>query len=484
MIAAALSLALVLAPSASAAATPESDTVTVFANSASAMVFSEPSLTSTVLKTLSEGDVLEVVNSAVIVAGTGNFIEVAFEGTSGYIPNNIAIETPTTSLGDLTETFVVAKPDVGGGAAGQGVIGSPALRRLPAAGSTAMVEPEIGDVLTCAPDEVAGPAGVFGDVQWFACATDGDTRIGYVRAEWVVPFVDLADVAIDGSTVAQGDTPVYATPSEESDPVAIIALGTRVAAGVPTGDFTPVEYEGQRGYAPTKILGGVETLNDKIKSKATEVWGKTKDLASDAKDKVEDAVTDAKDKVDETPASGFISGVRDLPALTLSVVLAILALSMAFTRRLGFLPLPHAVRRWLPLLASIPTVALASTAPITSYAWLLWVVLGVAGLVSIGVLRGVAGKHLDLSRAPQLVRERKTQLVLGATVVGGAFLGACVTGFSGWLAPVVSAVIAGAAVSGYLLSAPVERTEDASSDDLPATPDVNADAAPDAEVIR
>ena len=484
MIAAALSLALVLAPSASAAATPESDTVTVFANSASAMVFSEPSLTSTVLKTLSEGDVLEVVNSAVIVAGTGNFIEVAFEGTSGYIPNNIAIETPTTSLGDLTETFVVAKPDVGGGAAGQGVIGSPALRLLPAAASTAMVEPEVGDVLTCAPDEVAGPAGVFGDVQWFPCVTDGDTRIGYVRAEWVVPFVDLADVAIDGSTVAQGDTPVYATPSETGDPIAIVADGTRVKAGVPTGDFTPVEFEGQRGYAPTKILGGVETLNDRIKEKATEIWGKTKEVASDAKDKVEDAVTDAKDKVDENSTSGFFSGVRDLPALIVSLVLGVLALVIAFTRRVGFLPLPHVVRRWLPLAASVPTLALAATAPITSYAWLLWIVLGVTSLVAVGVFRGVGGKHLDLTRAPQLVRERKTQLILGATVVGGAFVGALVTGFSGWLAPLASAVIACAAVAGYLLSAPIERTEDASSDDLPATPAVNTDAAPDMEVVR
>lgn len=221
------------------------------------------------------------------------------------------------------------------------------------------------------------------------------------------------------------------------------------------------------------MLNGIETWQSKSKDKLSEWWGKTKEVASNTKDKVVEGYDSAKDKLDEKTdnGGGFFAGIRDTPALIASILLALATLALAWTRRLGVLPLPRIARRALNVAASVPLLILCSIAPIGSYAWLLWVVLGVTSAVGAGVFSGF---RPDLKRVPEIMRTRRAQIVAGAALVGGTFLGAATTGFAGWLAPLAAAVVSLAGALGYLLSAPVEKPveedETSTAPERPAMP--------------
>lgn len=443
--------------------------VTVFSENINNLVTAETAPTSERLATLHTHDELQLVSPTPVTAAWGDFYNVFLpDGRTGWIKTSVVVPTPTTTLADLTEASVVVAPSAGGGWLGQMAAGSSAAFTYPTTMSSKISVPEVGTPLDCAPFEVTASAGVLGDVAMTPCDVQG--QVGYIRSEHIAPAVDLATLPFSGTATAAEDTPVYAAPAATSDtiPEATIAAGTAVKTGTPTGAFTPVQFEGQSGWAPTKILFGIESWTDKVKDRAGVVWGKTKEIASTTKDKLGDQL----DNVEvSTPA--VVNQVRDVPALVLAAVLVALTLAMAWVRRVGVFPLPKIARRVLNLAAVIPLLILAGVAPIASYGFALWIVLGVALAVSAGVLSGFKP---DLTQAAAVARTRKAQIVAGVAVAGGALVGAVATGFAGWLAPLVAGMVALAAASGYLLSAPddavppVETTDDASveTEEVPA----------------
>lgn len=426
---------------------PDAGTVTVFSENVSNLVTAETAPTSERLATLHTHDVLTLVSPSPTTGAWGDFYNVVLpDGRTGWVSANAVIPTPTVTLDDLTETSVIVAPGAGGGWLGQLAAGSSAAFVYPVVGADKIAVPEVGTVLDCAPDEINGRAGLLGDVPMRPCKINA--QVGFIRAEHIAPMADLDEMVFAGTATAAAETPIYAAPAatKETEPLAILAEGTRVEVGTPTGAFTPVRFNGETGWAPTKVLMGYETWTDKAKAAGVKAWGKTKEVASDAKD----AVTDKLDETDlKKPA--VVSQVADVPALILSAVLALLTLAMAWVRKLWAFPIPRLARRALNVVAVVPLVALAATAPIASYGFMLWVVLAVAVAVAAGVLNGF---NPDLKGTPAVARTRKAQIIAGVAVVGGAFTGAIVTGFAGWLAPLVTAVVALAAAAGYMLSAP------------------------------
>lgn len=437
------------------------DTVTVFSENVNNLVTIETAPTSERLATLHTHDVLQLVSPDPVTAAWGDFYNVVLpDGRTGWIKTSVVVPTPTTTEDDLTEASVVIAPSAGGGWLGQMAAGSSAAFTYPTTMSDKIAVPEVGTELTCADFEVTASAGVLGDVVMTPCDVNG--TIGYIRSEHLAPAVDLDEIAFSGTVTAVGDTPVYNAPAatDETAPVALIPAGTKVETGQPTGAFTPVRFDGKTGWAPTNVLMGIETLTDKIKDKAGVIWDKTKEVAGETKDIITD-------KLDEVEKPAAVTAAFDLPNLVLSLVLVVLTLGLAWVRKVSIFKLSKSVRRFLNIGAIVPLLVLASIAPIASFSWVLWVVLGVTGAVSLGVFSGFSP---DVTQTATVVRTRKAQIVAGASVIGGALLGAAVTGFAGWLAPLSAAIAALAAAAGYLLSAPAEKTEE------PVTPDVPTDA--------
>lgn len=437
------------------------DTVTVFSENVNNLVTLETAPTSERLATLHTHDVLQLVTPDPVTAAWGDFYNVVLpDGRTGWIKTSVVVPTPTTTEDDLTEASVVIAPSAGGGWLGQMAAGSSAAFTYPTTMSDRIAVPPVGTELDCAPFEVTGSAGILGDVAMTPCYL-GNT-IGYIRSEHIAPAVDLDEITFSGSTVAAGDTPVYNAPAatDETEPIALIPAGTEVETGQPTGAFTPVRFDGETGWAPTNVLMGIETLSDKIKDKAGVIWDKTKEIAGETKETIGE-------KLDEVEKPAAVTAAFDLPNLVLSLVLVVLTLGLAWVRKISVLSLPRIVRRGLNVAAIVPLLVLASIAPIASFSWVLWIVLAVTGAVSLGVFTGFKP---DVAQTATVARTRKAQVIAGASVVGGALLGAAVTGFAGWLAPLSAAIVAGAAAAGYLLSAPAEK------DDEPVTPDVPADA--------
>lgn len=473
LIAAAVGIAALIG---TATPTPTPDapsTVTVFSENVNNLVTAETAPTSERLATLHTHDTLQLVSPTPVTAAWGDFYNVVLDdGRTGYVSTRVVVPTPTTTEDDLTEASVVIAPSAGGGWLGQMAAGSSVAFTYPATLSDRIAVPPVGTLLDCAPFEVTGSAGILGDVAMTPCDVNG--TIGYIRSEHVAPSVALDTIAFSGTATAAGDTPVYPAPAatDETTPIALIPAGAEVETGQPTGAFTPVRLDGETGWAPTKVLQGIETLSDKIKERAGTLWERTKEVAGETKEKVEEKLDNV-----EVGTPQVVDQVRDIPALIVSAVLALLTLAFAWVRRLGALPLPRFARRALNVAATIPLVVLASVAPM-SYPWMLPVVLGVALAVSVGIFTGF---RPDLSRFATAIRERKSQIIVGASVAVGALTGALVTGFSGWLAPVTTGVLAVSAALGYVLSAPDEKTPEEETTPIDETVETTPEEVSDGE---
>lgn len=448
------------------------DTVTVFSENVSNQVTAEPQPTSERLATLHEGDVLQLLDPTPVDGTWGTMWHVLLDdGRTGYLPTKVAIVSPTVTLDDLTQPSMIVDPAAGTTWLGELAAGSSTAFLYPTTMSARVGAPALGETFNCAPP-VSGSAGVLGEVAFQPCEVNG--TLAYIRAEHVAPTVDLTDVDFSGSVTTVSPVPVYENPAAGADtiPLATLAAGVEAETGAPVGGFTPIRVGDDEGWAPTKVLMNIESWTDKLKDKATEVWGETKEIVSDGKDKVEEKLTEV-----EAPAA--VIAVRDIPALILSAVLALLTLAMAWLRKVSIFKLGHSVRRALNLAAVIPLTILATVAPIASYGFLLWIVLGIAGAVGIGVFTGF---RPDLSRFATAIRERKTQIIVGASVVVGALTGALVTGFSGWLAPVVTGALALTAALGYLLSTPDEKTPEGETTPIDETVETAPEGVSDGEV--
>jgi len=480
-------LALALAPAA-AASTPapeDGQQVVVVAESTSNVVMDGVSGSAKRILTPHEGDLFTLVSDQPVDGSYMRYFEVKLDdGTSGFIPMSTVVTVPQITLDDLTSECVIVAPSVDGSWLGNLASGSNTAYLYPTSAATKVGQPDTGTVLDCAEEEVLGAAGITGEASFTPVAVNGS--LAYVRSEYVAPHVDLSTVPLVGTAVAAEDTPVFEFPSatDRDKPIAGIPAGTEVSVGTPQRGFTPVEFDGQRGYAPTSVLNGIETWQSKSKDKLSEWWGKSKEVASDAKDKVVEKYDETTDKIKEKTSEndsggGFFASVRDTPAMVLSLVLAFATLGLAWMRRLSVIPLPRIARRAMNAAAVVPLVVLANIAPIGTYAWLLWVVLGVTAAVAVGVMSGF---RPDFKRAPETMRERKSQIIAGSAAVGGALVGAITTGFVGWLAPLAAGVVALAATLGYLLSAPAERAVEAPETEVvPVRPASPAAVAPTPE---
>lgn len=447
-------------------------TVTVFSENVSNLVTAEPNPTSEKLATLHEGAVLQLLDTTPTDGAWGTVWHVSLDdGRTGYLSTKVAIVTPDVTLDDLTQPSMIVDPAAGTSWLGEMAAGSSNAYLYPTTMASKVGQPTLGTTLDCAPQPVLGTAGVLGDVSFQACELNG--QLAFIRAEHVAPVVALDDVRFTGTVTAAADTPVFENPAAESDtvPLATIVAGTEVRTGAPVAGFTPVELDGERAWAPTNVLLGIESWTDKLKDKATEVWGETKEIVSDGKDKLDE-------KLDNVEAPAAVTAVRDIPALIASAVLALLTLTLAWIRRVSIIKLGHTARRALNLLSVVPLTILATVAPIASYGFLLWIVLGVAGAVGIGIFTGF---RPDLSRFAATIRTRKTQIIVGASVAVGALTGALVTGFSGWLAPVVTGALALSAALGYLLSAPDEKTPEEETAPIDETVETAHEEASDGE---
>lgn len=441
-------------------------TVTVFSENVSNLVTAEPNPTSERVTTLHEGAVLQLLDTTPTEGAWGTVWHVALDdGRTGYLSTKVAIVTPTVTLNDLTQASMIVDPAAGTTWLGEMAAGSSNAYLYPTTMASKVGQPTLGETLKCAPEPVTGTAGVLGDVSFQACVVN-DT-LSYIRAEHVAPTVSLSDVEFTGTKTTVTTVPVFENPAAGADtvPVATLAEGVEVETGAPVSGFTPVRVGDDEGWAPTNVLLNVETWTDKLKDKATEVWGSVKETAGEAKDKVEEKL----DERENTPT--VIDQVRDIPGLILSLILTIVTLALAWTRKVSIFKLPTFARRALNVAATIPLVILASVAPM-SYAWMLPVVLGVALAVSAGIFTGF---RPDLSRFATTIRERKTQIIVGASALVGSITGALVTGFSGWLAPVVTGALALAAALGYALSSPDETP----IEDEPTRGDDSAETAPE-----
>lgn len=474
LIAAAVGLAA-LTGTATPTPTPESapSTVTVFSENVSNLVTAEPNPTSTKLATLHEGAVLQLLDTTPTEGAWGTVWHVALDdGRTGYLSTKVAIITPAVTIDDLTQLSMVVDPAAGTTWLGEMAAGSSNAYLYPTTMASKVGQPALGETLDCAPQPFLGTAGVLGDVSFQACEVNG--TLAFIRAEHVAPVVALDDVRFTGTATAAADTPVFENPAAGSDtvPLATIVAGTEVKTGAPVSGFTPVEVDGERGWAPTNVLLGIESWTDKLKDKATEVWGSVKETAGAAKDKVEEKLGEV-----EVGTPTVVDQVRDIPGLILSLILALLTLALAWTRKVSIFKLPTFARRALNVAATIPLVILASVAPM-SYPWMLPVVLGVTVAVAAGIFTGF---RPDLSRFAATIRTRKTQIIVGASVAVGALTGALVTGFSGWLAPVVTGVLALSAALGYLLSAPDEKTPEEETTPIDETVETAPEEASDGE---
>lgn len=478
-------LALAFAPAAPATAAPtpapgDGQQVVVVAESTSNVVLDGTTGSANRLATPHEGDTFDLVSENPVDGSYMRFYEVVLSDgvTHGFVPMSTVVVVPDVTLGDLTSECVIVAPSIDGSWIGNLASGSNTAYLYPTSASTKVGQPNTGTVLDCADDEVVGNAGIVGQVSFTPVAVNGS--LSYVRSEYVAPYLPLNDLEMVGTAVAAEDTPVFEFPSATDDdtPIAGIPAGTKVKVGTPQRGFTPVEFEGERGWTPTSVLNGIETWQSKSKDKLSEWWGATKEKASEVSETLKDKYADAKDKVEEKTdggGGGFFASVRDTPAMIGSLLLALATLALAWTRRLGMLPIPRIARRALNVAAVVPLMILCSIAPIGSYGWLLWVVLGVTAAVSAGVFSGFRPVP---SRAPEVISNRKAQIIAGAALVGGAFLGVIVTGFAGWLAPLSAGVVSLAGTLGYLLSAPVEKPdvedETGSAPERPASPAASA----------